>query len=167
MRFGDISMKSSLEWCKGQKKGLRLVNPSAAVAESFFRKAESALNMLNSALEKNELDWIVTTSYYAKYFAFYSILAKCGIKCEIHDCTISAAEAIFVDADLMDLALYKDLEESKELRVDMQYYAYAEFDKDKVIMLAHSAPDFVLRMRELLERISEKEINLLRTKLQK
>ncbi|HLC20276.1 MAG TPA: hypothetical protein VJK72_05115 [Candidatus Nanoarchaeia archaeon] len=64
-------MKSSLEWCKGQKKGLRLVNPSA------------------------------------------------------------------------------------------------EFDKDKVIMLAHSAPDFVLRMRELLERISEKEINLLRTKLQK
>jgi len=68
-------MKSSLEWCKGQKKGLRLVNPSAAMAEAFFRKAESALNMLNSA------------------------------------------------------------------------------------------PDFVLRMRELLDHLSEKEINNLRTKL--
>ncbi len=158
-------MKSSLDWCTRQKKGLRLVDPSEILAEVFFKKAESSLNMLKSAIEKNETDWIVTTSYYSKYFALYALLTKCGIKCEIHDCTITAMKALFVDAGLVRIELYDDIEQSKELRVNMQYYAYKEFDKEKVMKLAQSAPDFVLGVRKAYEQLDQKNIDDIRTQL--
>ena len=53
--------------------------------------------MLESATEKDEIDWISTTAYYARYFAFYALLQKCGIKSEIHDCTISLMSFLFVE----------------------------------------------------------------------
>lgn len=159
-------MKSDrLNWCAGQKKGLKIVEPSENLSSVYFQKAESALNMLNSALEKKEIDWIVTTSYYARYFALYALLAKCGIKCEIHDCTILAMKTIFVDENLLSPELYKEIEESKNLRTDLQYYAYKEFDKNKVMNLASSAPDFVLKIKEAIESFSEKEISQVRKKL--
>ncbi len=159
MKSGDIG------WCLKQNKGLKLVNPSSDIAESYFRKAESALNMLQSALEKNEVDWIVTTSYYAKYLSLYAMLAKCGIKCEIHDCTISAMNVLLVESGLAKIELHRDIEESKELRVKMQYYPYREFEKEKVMKLANSAPDFVLQMRQIIDRISAKEIEQIRGRL--
>jgi uncharacterized protein (UPF0332 family) len=159
-------MKSDrLNWCARQKKGLKIVEPSENLSTVYFQKAESALNMLNSAIEKKEIDWIVTTSYYARYFAFYALLAKCGIKCEIHDCTILAMKTLFTDENLLNLALYSEIEESKSLRTDLQYYAYKEFDKNKVMNLAKTAPDFVLKIKEAIESFGEKEISQVRKKL--
>jgi len=40
------------------------VNPSDNLSEVYKQKSRSALNMLNSALEKQENDWILDTSYY-------------------------------------------------------------------------------------------------------
>lgn len=34
-------------------------------------------------------------SYYAKYFAVYALFCKIGLKCEIHDCTISLFRYLF------------------------------------------------------------------------
>lgn len=163
MQYGDTIMKlQNLEWCKKQVRGLKLVAPNANLTDVYIKKAESALNMLASALEKNEVDWVVTTSYYAKYFALYSIFAKCGIKCEIHDCTIAAMKILFVDQNLMSPELYNDLEESKNLRTELQYYAYKEFDKEKVLQLARSAAEFVLKMQEYLQHFGTNEIELIR-----
>lgn len=160
-------MKSdSLEWCKKQIRGLKVVKPNENIAQAYIKKAESALNMLNSAFDKNEVDWIVTTSYYAKYFALYSVFAKCGIKCEIHDCTINAMKMLFVDQNLMSVELYKDIDQSKDLRMELQYYAYKEFDRDNVMKLAHSAPDFVLKMQECLQSFGASEIEVIRKKLE-
>ena len=41
--------------------------------------------MLASAIEKNEIDWVATTAYYARYFVVYALLQKCGIKREFNE----------------------------------------------------------------------------------
>ncbi len=84
----DRDPKSHVSWCWKQKRGIKLEQPNDNLCTVYIKKAKSSLNMLESATEKDEIDWIFTTAYYARYFAFYALLQKCGIKSEIHDCTI-------------------------------------------------------------------------------
>ncbi|MDI6737494.1 MAG: HEPN domain-containing protein [Nanoarchaeota archaeon] len=135
------------------------------MAKVFLRKADSALSMLDSAVDKNETDWVITASYYAKYFSFYAILAKCGIKCEIHDCTIFAMRFLFVDTGIIAEDLYEDLNRSKELRVDMQYYPCSEAERKEAFALAKTAPDFVLKMQETCGKMHFAEIRRIRLML--
>ena len=131
----------------------------------FFRKAQSALSMLRSALGKDEVEWVVVTAYYAKYFALYAILAKCGITSEVHDCTLVAMKRLFVEAGKLDASLYEDILDSKDLRIEMQYYAYREYDRERVMRRAHSAPEVVLALRAFSERFTAAEINATRKML--
>ena len=160
-------MKGSdrFDWCREQRRGIRLVKPSISVCEAYLAKSESALNVLVSAREKDEPDWVVTTAYYAKYFALYAVLARCGIKCEIHACTLTAAERLLVDNGLMAKQLHEDILEAKDLRVEMQYYAYQSYDKNAVTRQAGSSPDFVLAMRALTERLDERTIDKVRERV--
>lgn len=161
-------MKSDdLSWCIRQKKGLRLTKPSNNLCRVYLAKSKSSLNMLKSAIEKNEVDWIVSTSYYAKYFAFYALFSKCGFKCEIHDCTISAMKVLFVDTGITEKKFYDELSESKDLRIDVQYYAYKELDRERIMKFANSAGDFVLEMERIIEKISKKQIDSVREKFSK
>jgi uncharacterized protein (UPF0332 family) len=155
-------MNTELDWCKKQKKGIRLAVPSKVLGEVYLKKAESALNMLVSAIEKNEPDWIASTMYYAKYFSIYALLAKCGIKCEIHDCTLRAMKLLFVDSGVISQELYEDIETSKGLRVDLQYYTSNDNDAKRLSKLAGTAPDFVLLVKQIYERIGDKEIMAVR-----
>lgn len=132
------------------------------MAKVFLTKADSALSMLDSAVGKNETDWIITASYYAKYFSFYAILAKCGIKCEIHDCTLSAMKFLFVNSGIIANDLYEDLNRSKGLRVDMQYYPCSEAEKKEALALAKTAPDFVLKMQETCWKMHSADIRRIR-----
>lgn len=151
-----------LEWCRKQRRGLRIVRPSEDISKAYLVKAESALNMLAAANERNEPDWIVSTSYYAKYFALYSLFAKCGIKIGIHDCTIAAAQKILAKEGIMDRESCDDIEEAKALRTEMQYYAYRSYDKVAVAKQAGTAPDFVLKMRAAAEKMNSGMIEKVR-----
>ena len=125
MDCGDIIMKkekSNLSFWFKQSKGLMLINPNENLVEVYKKKSKSALNMLISAIEKEELDWILDISYYAKYFIVYAVFMKAGIKSEIHDCTISALKRLFVDEKIIGRNIYDELEKSKELRVGALYY---------------------------------------------
>ncbi|MEK6863779.1 MAG: HEPN domain-containing protein [Nanoarchaeota archaeon] len=155
-------MNTELDWCKKQKKGIRLAVPSGVLGEVYLKKSESALNMLVSAIEKNEPDWIASTMYYAKYFSVYALLAKCGIKCEIHDCTLKAMKLLFVDSGIISKELYEDIEDSKTLRVDLQYYTSNDNDAKRLSRLAGTAPDFVLLIKPVYERIGDKEVMAVR-----
>ena len=121
--------------------------------------------MLESATEKNEIDWISTTAYYARYFAFYALLQKCGIKSEIHDCTISLMSFLFVDGDLVEEHFYNELQLAKELRVDTQYYVSDEVDLDKLKKDSETARSFVLKVEEVIESLTEERIKAIRGKL--
>ncbi|MFH1065586.1 MAG: HEPN domain-containing protein [Nanoarchaeota archaeon] len=155
-------MNTELDWCKTQKKGIRLAVPSKVLGEVYLKKSESALNMLVSAIEKNEPDWIASAMYYAKYFSVYALLAKCGIKCEIHDCTLKAMKLFFVDSDIVSKKLYEDIEYSKTLRVDLQYYTANDNDAKRLSGLAATAPEFVLLIKQIYERIGDMEIMAVR-----
>jgi len=64
----------NLSWCLKQKRGIRIIEPNPNLTKAYMKKAISALNTLTAALKINETDWILTTAYYARYFALYPCL---------------------------------------------------------------------------------------------
>jgi uncharacterized protein (UPF0332 family) len=75
----------NLVWCLKQKRGIRIIEPNPNLAKAYLKKAISALNTMSAAYKIKETDWILTTAYYARYFALYALLMEIGIKSEIHD----------------------------------------------------------------------------------
>ncbi|MBI1970233.1 HEPN domain-containing protein [Candidatus Woesearchaeota archaeon] len=161
----DKDQKIHVLWCFKQKRGIKLEEQNNTLCDVYIKKSKSSLNMLESAAEKDEIDWISTTAYYARYFAFYALLQKCGIKSEIHDCTISLMHFLFVDEELIEGHFYNELQLAKELRVDAQYYPTQEIDLDKLKKDSETAKSFVLNMEEVIEKITEEQINMIRDKL--
>ena len=155
------SIKESINWCLNQKRGIKLEKPNDNLARTYVKKAKSALNMLSAAIEMDEIDWIATTAYYARYFALYALLQKCGIKSEIHDCTIKLLKFLFVD-DLLSEELYQELKVAKQLRVDTQYYVADELDLTKIKQEAEMAREFVLKVEEVVDIISLAQIEEIR-----
>src|SRR3989344_5482742 len=79
MNYGDIIMrkkKGDFSFCYKKAGGLNLVNPNETLVRVYRRKSRSALNILDSAKEKQEYDWILDASYYAKYFIIYALFMK-------------------------------------------------------------------------------------------
>lgn len=169
MLFGRITMKlkdkNHVSWCLRHNRGIKLEEPNDNLCNVYLQKAKSALNMLSSATEKDEIDWIATTAYYARYFAFYALLQKCGIKSEIHDCTISLTHFLFVENKIIEENFYNELRLAKELRVNIQYYAAEGLDKEKLKRDSQTARKFVLNMEEVIENLREERISHLRSKL--
>jgi len=165
MRSEDKCKKSHVSWCLKQKRGIKLEELNDNLCNVYIKKAKSSLNMLSSATEKDEVDWIATTAYYARYFSFYALLQKCGIKSEIHDCTISLMHFLFVEDGLIEESFCNELLLSKELRVDTQYYVAEQLDKDKLKTDSETARKFVLKIEELIESIGEEQIIKIRKKL--
>jgi uncharacterized protein (UPF0332 family) len=99
-------------------------------------------------------DWSVSASYYAKYFAVYALLSKIGVKCEIHDCTITLFSYLFSTAQYHDLV--KELRQSKEDRVDVQYYSKeVKTDLDNIIP---QTKQFVLQIEEIIDTLNAEKI---------
>lgn len=165
MKSDNKDPKNHVWWCLRQKRGIKLEDPNDNLCNVYISKAKSALNMLSSATEKDEVDWIATTAYYARYFAFYALLQKCGIKSEIHDCTISLMHFLFIEENLIEKHFYEELQLAKELRVDTQYYVVEELDKEKLKQDSETARNFVLKIEEVIENLTEEQINQLRDKL--
>ncbi len=151
--------------CFRKSRGLRLNNPNENLARVYARKSKSALNMLNSAVEKQEYEWILDTSYYAKYFIVYSLFMKAGIKSEIHDCTIFTLKSLFVEQGIVDEEIYEEIKKSKELRVDALYYD-KDFGKEQIMERARAAPEFCLKVERIIEKISAEEIKKVREKFE-
>ncbi|MBU0532536.1 HEPN domain-containing protein [Candidatus Micrarchaeota archaeon] len=165
MKKENRNPKIHVSWCFKQKRGIKLEAPNDNLCDVYIKKAKSSLNMLESATEKEEIDWISTTAYYARYFSFYALLQKCGIKSEIHDCTISLMQFLFVDENLIEQKYYDELLLAKELRVDTQYYFAEEIDLNKLKRDSETARSFVLNMEEVIENLTVKQIEEIRNKL--
>jgi uncharacterized protein (UPF0332 family) len=163
----DKYSENKISWCLKQKQGIKLEEPNENLCNVYIKKAKSSLNMLKSALEKDEIDWISTTAYYARYFAFYALLQKCGIKSEIHDCTISLMHFLFVNENLFEQKLYNELQLAKELRVETQYYTTEDLDLNKLKKDSETAGNFVLKMEETIENLTPDQIKIVRDKLSK
>lgn len=127
----------TIKWCKSQKRGIKLVEPNDNLFEEYIQTAEESLDILKSIRGKSKV-WVATTKYYTEYFAVYSLLMKIGIKCEIHDCTITLCR-LLEEIDMIPNGYSKMLEEDKQLRIDNQYYLKnrdVPLDYDKIVEFA-------------------------------
>src|SRR3989338_3388152 len=73
-----------IRWCLEQRKGIQVTELKPHLSKSYMEEADSTLESVFVTKGK----WKLITAYYACYNALYSILMKCGIKCEIHECSI-------------------------------------------------------------------------------
>ena len=142
-----------LSWCLKNKRGIKLIEPNENLSSVYLKKSRSSLNMLSSAIGKNEWEWILETSYYARYFCVYSFLMKLGVKCEIHDCTIQFI-GFLVEKNLMNERFFEELKEAKSLRIDSLYYN-KEFSHDLILNFSKSAPEFCLNFEEFIESLDK------------
>jgi len=153
--------KRYLRWCLKQAKGIRLVKPSENLVKAYLRKARSALKSMEVNAEAGITEWAVSASYYAKYFAVYALLQKIGIKCEIHDCTITLFDHLFGDS--IPKLLTQELRRSKEDRIEMQYYTQ-EIKMD-LKQLMNQTKNFVLEIEKVMDGLNTERIVLLQKKL--
>lgn len=149
-----------INWCKKQDKGIKLIDPNDNLSDEYFKNAEESLRVLRKIYETQSNMWLATAKYYIEYFAIYSILMKIGIKCEIHDCTISLVK-LFEDEDVISKGTYEILEKDKELRIDNQYYL-----KNKPVDINfETLSEFLLSIKESLNNLNNNMIGILRQKI--
>lgn len=153
-------------WCLRQKRGVRLIEPNLNLTKAYLRKAVSALNTMTAAVEIGETDWITTTAYYARYFAFYALLMKVGVKSEIHDCTIALARLLARNG-ILSHTMVDDLSQAKQLRIDSQYYVESELSTSEIKRNVEAARKFVLEIEKILENLTADQITNIRAQIEK
>ncbi len=141
----------SLNWCKKQKRGISLIDSNNNLSKSYLKEAHESFY----AYLKNVGKWKVITGYYSCYSALYSILMKCGIKSEIHDCTIRLMSLF--DFDQKEINFLEDL---KSKRVDVQYYLKEIKFKDDL-----KIKNFILKCELILKELNFEKIDQIRSVL--
>jgi len=113
---------NKVNWCLHQKKGIELIEPNDNLSDNYLKEARQTL----LRVQENKDKWDIIMGYYACYNAFYSLLMKAGVKCEIHDCTLELIKLIkgFDEND------YTFISNLKDLRTHVQYYLKDEVLKD-------------------------------------
>lgn len=149
-----------ISWCKKQANGIKLIEPNGNLSEEYYQNAEESLKVLRSIEGTKSNMWLATTKYYIEYFAVYSLLMKIGIKCEIHDCTISLTKFL-EDENVLKSGMSRILEKDKELRIENQYYL-----KNKPVDINfEKLSEFILSMKEILDELGNDKIEVLREKI--
>lgn len=146
----------ALNWCKKQKKGIKLIEPNENLAKEYIQTAEESLEVLKIITNKSKV-WVATTKYYCEYFAVYSLLMKIGIKCEIHECTLEICKMLEKEA-ILPKGYAKILEDDKQLRIDNQYYL-----KNREVSINYDELlKFVLTIKNLNNTITLDQVNKIR-----
>ncbi|MCX6742345.1 MAG: hypothetical protein NTX24_04215 [Candidatus Pacearchaeota archaeon] len=140
-------------WCLEKKEGIRIIELKPHLSESYIKESEETFETLQSTKGK----WRIILAYYACYNAFYSLLMKCGIRCEIHDCTL----------ELMDLFDFNEseieyLKTLKEDRKQNQYYLKNIELKDE-----SAVGKFILSCKVKLNGLNSEKIEKIRHRLKK
>ena len=142
--------KNKLNWCCMQKSGIEIIEQKPHLNRSYIQESEKDAKAIDSADEK----WKVIIGYYSCYEALYSILMQCGIKCEIHDCTIEMMDLFGFSEE--DKKFIKNL---KKLREENQYYLKRNpIDKSEILR-------FTGKCKEILNNLNDDNINNIRSKI--
>ena len=101
--------EDKIKWCCQQKKGIELIELKPHLKESYMKESAEDFEELTNSGDK----WKIIIAYYSCYEAFYSILMKCGIRCEIHDCSLELMD--FFDFNIEDIEYNQNIEKNIEL----------------------------------------------------
>lgn len=140
-----------IKWCLKQAKGIKLTELKPHLSKSYMDEADETLENVFSAKGK----WRLITAYYACYNAFYALLMKCGIRCEIHDCSLGLMSLFDFDASEV-----RYLQKLKADRIQAQYYLRAVELKDE-----SNVKEFILKCKTLLGDLNSGKIEKIREKI--
>lgn len=119
---------------------------------------------MSAAYKIKETDWILTTAYYARYFALYALLMKIGVKSEIHDCTINIAK-LLSNNGILTPNLIEDIAKAKQTQIDTQYYVEKEQSPKIIQRNVEAARKFVIEIEKTIDNITTEQINGIRAQL--
>ncbi len=152
----------NLNWCIKAKDGIKLRDPSDNLAQSYIIMAENALGTMNRERNLNMV-FAISACYYSMYYSLYAVLMKIGIKCEIHACTLefmkSTLSAFYSAEDI------KIINKAFELRGIAQYYVDRVLDSNEIRLILLKAPSFLNKSKEILSKLNEKEVQIIREKI--
>ncbi len=151
-----------IKWCLRQNQGIRLIEPSPNLANSYLSMATDSLSVM--ANEKNRsIRWAISSGYYSMYYSLYAVLMKIGIKSEIHSCTISFMKS-FLSRDYTesDIAL---IEKASNTRNIIQYYVERSVDLKDAEEIFNNAVKFFNKSKEILSNLNEDNIKEIRNNL--
>jgi len=153
--------KLYLKWCLRQERGIRLPCRLTISRRRIWRNHAMSLRSMEVNAQAGIEEWTVSASYYAKYFAVYALLSKIGVKSEIHGCTIALFGYLFSTVEYHHLV--RELRQSKDDRVDVQYYS-RELEVN-LTDLMQQTKQFVLQIEELIDGLNSEEVAALQKKL--
>lgn len=148
----------SINWCRGVKGGLEIVEPNENMFRSYLEMAEESFQMIKNNAESKI--WTASTSYYTMYYSLYAVMIKVGIKCEIHSCSIEFMKKYL--GDLYGGEFVELIKEAFEVRKDLQYYPDKLIDESKLLKVKQGAVDFFVKTKEIVERIGESVVKEIR-----
>lgn len=155
-----------IRWCLHQNRGLRLIEPNLNMSNSYLDKAEESRKAMDVHFKEGLPNWVTIAAYYTEYFAFYALALRFGIKCEIHECTVTLSE-FFVNQGIIDERIHEKLKKAKQNRINAQYYIKESLSKEKIEEEVIEAKNFVLTIKEKLEKITEDDVVKLRANLRR
>lgn len=147
-----------IKWCLKTKKGLEIVEPNKELSKAYLKKTEDSLRATQSL--KDNKDWEISSAYYTMYFSLYAILMRIGIKCKIHSCTISFMQH-FLNKYFTNEEITL-IEESQKARIDTQYYSDRNISEKLYLKMINNAVLFFTKSKEVLNGLTEKEIEEIR-----
>ena len=142
-----------LKWCGEQNNGIRLIELKPYLSESYIKESHEILENMFSTKGK----WRVIMAYYACYNAVYALLMRCGIQCEIHDCTLELMSLF--DFSPSEITLIREL---KDARIQSQYYLKEAMLRDEI-----GVKNFVVRCKVVLNQLDSQKISDIRAELKK
>jgi uncharacterized protein (UPF0332 family) len=89
---------------------------------------------------------------------------KMGIKSEIHDCSIAIAR-LLVEEGVLSKGLVNDVSNSKQIRIDIQYYVEKELDQTSIKRNVKNARKFVLEIEKVIENMTPDQIESIRKEI--
>lgn len=140
--------EDKIKWCCKQKRGIELIELKPHLNESYIKESEEDFDELSSAGNK----WKTIIAYYSCYEAFYSLLMKCGIRCEIHDCSLELM-GIF-DFNGEEIEYMKDLKKARE---GNQYYLKRNLLEDD-----NKIKEFISKCKEISEGLNSEDVEKIR-----
>lgn len=155
-----MRLDEHIKWCFKQKSGIKIIEPNDNLCEAYLKKANDSLTSMKANIKVNIKDWAIIAAYYARYNAIYAILMKCGIKSEIHSCTIALVKYLFQNE--LGTEMFNVLQTSKQQRIDVQYYTNKEINDKLSSNNINSAAKFVIAVEKLIYSLKNEKINFIR-----
>ena len=152
---------------KLKRKGIMgLVEPSEEMKSSYLIKAENCLKSAKILFQSQLYENSTSEAYYCMYNSLLALLFKIGIKCENHSASIILFDKLFENKEMVKIISW-----AKGERIDKQYYVETQqivkVTKESCNEMIIKAEDFLVKMKLLINELSNEKINSVRVDFNK